>query len=491
MSGRCRGRHRKSLQISRFRAPRERSARAAQRGDPRRRRRGRQSAAADRAPGARARRPTPPRRRPPRSTPPRSRDRACSARRSPSPTTASQTRLHAGQRRSPARARAVSAASATASGRGARRLMAPPPARRRPSIPAGHVLALGRGHDRLAAARAARAARRRAARRVELAHHVVEQQQRRAIALGGERVALGQQQREQREPLLALRAVAAQRAAVAREHEVVAVRPARRVPAREVGRRAPPAISAASSSASPLRTRCAVGDASPSPARPSSPACVAKRARDQRRRAARGRRRARRRRRASVWFHGASASAADAAGAHAARSGRCAARAPRGSCGAVAARAGQSAATNWSRWARRSAGAPLTSSRRSGEKTAERAGGAATSSRRSTGAPSLVIRLGSPGREADGELVRPVVVGAADDDAQRRGAEAHQLALVGGAERARRCSRNRAPSSRFVLPEPFGAVHDRQARADLDVGALIACGSRAARCARRAPRLTC
>ena len=64
----------------------------------------------------------------------------------------------------------------------------------------------------------ARSSRRRRARRVgvELAHHVVEQHQRRRLARRGERLALGQQQREQAEALLALRAVGAQLAAVAR-----------------------------------------------------------------------------------------------------------------------------------------------------------------------------------------------------------------------------------------------------------------------------------
>ena len=59
---------------------------------------------------------------------------------------------------------------------------------------------------------------------VELADDVVEQQQRRRAALGGERVALGQQQRQERQALLALRPVGAQLAPVAQQREVVAVR---------------------------------------------------------------------------------------------------------------------------------------------------------------------------------------------------------------------------------------------------------------------------
>ena len=56
-----------------------------------------------------------------------------------------------------------------------------------------------------------------AAGRVELGHHVVEQQQRRGAALGRQLLALGEQQREQAEPLLAARAVGAQLAALAAE----------------------------------------------------------------------------------------------------------------------------------------------------------------------------------------------------------------------------------------------------------------------------------
>ena len=58
---------------------------------------------------------------------------------------------------------------------------------------------------------------------VELAHHVVEQHQRRAPRSRGEHGALGQQQREQGEPLLSLGAVDAQLAPVAQDRELVAV----------------------------------------------------------------------------------------------------------------------------------------------------------------------------------------------------------------------------------------------------------------------------
>ncbi len=64
-----------------------------------------------------------------------------------------------------------------------------------------------------------------AALAVELAHDVVEQHQRRAAAFAGQHRALGQQQRQQRQALLALGAVDAQLAPVAQDRELVAVGP--------------------------------------------------------------------------------------------------------------------------------------------------------------------------------------------------------------------------------------------------------------------------
>ena len=87
----------------------------------------------------------------------------------------------------------------------------------------GHMGEVGRGDDALPVAgdphRQALAAV-----GIELAHDVVEQEQRRAPASLGQRLALGDEQRQQRQPLLALRPVGAQGAPVALEHEVVAVR---------------------------------------------------------------------------------------------------------------------------------------------------------------------------------------------------------------------------------------------------------------------------
>jgi hypothetical protein len=75
----------------------------------------------------------------------------------------------------------------------------------------------------------------------------------------------------------------------------------------------------------------------------------------------------------------------------------------------VAARAGRNAAITWSRCARRSAGAPVTSSSRSGRKT-ETSGRVATSVEALDGAPSTRRRFGLAGLEADGHLVRRAVV---------------------------------------------------------------------------------
>ena len=60
---------------------------------------------------------------------------------------------------------------------------------------------------------------------VELAHHVVEQHHRRRLAPGRDRLALGQQQRQQRQALLPLRAICAQLAALALRRDVIAVGP--------------------------------------------------------------------------------------------------------------------------------------------------------------------------------------------------------------------------------------------------------------------------
>ena len=89
---------------------------------------------------------------------------------------------------------------------------------------ARHVLEVGRRDHRLPGDGAQQFDERVAARAVELAHHVVEQHQRRRAATVRDRLALGEQQREQAEPLLTLRAVDPQLAALPDSHELVAVR---------------------------------------------------------------------------------------------------------------------------------------------------------------------------------------------------------------------------------------------------------------------------
>ena len=108
----------------------------------------------------------------------------------------------------------------------------------------------------------ARAARRAApALRVELAHHVVEQHQRRRPARVEQGSPLGEQQRQQRGALLALRAVAAQRAAAERDRELVEVRAVRSY-ARARGPRSRRSASSAASSAGVGRLASAGGTAS-------------------------------------------------------------------------------------------------------------------------------------------------------------------------------------------------------------------------------------
>src|SRR5207247_10216920 len=70
---------------------------------------------------------------------------------------------------------------------------------------------------------------------VELAHHVVEQHQRWDAARLEQRPAFREQQREESRALLALRAVAAQRAPVERDLQLVEVWAVSGVPAGQVG----------------------------------------------------------------------------------------------------------------------------------------------------------------------------------------------------------------------------------------------------------------
>ena len=95
----------------------------------------------------------------------------------------------------------------------------------------------------------------------------------------------------------------------------------------------------------------------------------------------------------------------------------------------MSARAGHSAATTWSTCARRSAGAPLTSSSRSGRNT-DTSGRTGASAMRSTARAVDAHPLGLARLEADRQRVPAVRVVAVDLHARRARAEAHNLALV-------------------------------------------------------------
>ena len=261
----------------------------------------------------------------------------------------------------------------------------------------GTCAEVGRGDHALAAA-AQHVDQPLPARGVELAHHVVEQQQRRGAALGGQLLALGQQQREQPEPLLAARAVGAQLAAVAPEREVVAVRAVAGEAALEV------AVGALGELGGERLGRLARASAAGRRARPrprgrAPPAWAAKRVAQARRRPRRGRASARCRGGRAPRPRPAASARRRGRPARAAISAlRCASAAEYSR--RVPARAGHSAATTWSRCARRSAGAPSTSSSRSGRNTAT-SGRAVESVSRSTGAPSTLQALRLAGLEAD------------------------------------------------------------------------------------------
>src|SRR4029077_18596861 len=89
---------------------------------------------------------------------------------------------------------------------------------------AGNVLEVRRGDHGLSRTGPQELDQRSAPGAVQLAHHVVEQHHRRRAALLGDRLALGQQQREQPEPLLALRPERPQVAAAELRGELVSVR---------------------------------------------------------------------------------------------------------------------------------------------------------------------------------------------------------------------------------------------------------------------------
>jgi hypothetical protein len=92
-------------------------------------------------------------------------------------------------------------------------------------IAPGHLIEVGGGDHALTAPGAQEVDQRAAPLTVKLAHHIVKEEQRWGVAVDGERVALGQQERQQGQTLLPLGAVGAQFAALAGDREIVAVGP--------------------------------------------------------------------------------------------------------------------------------------------------------------------------------------------------------------------------------------------------------------------------
>ena len=207
----------------------------------------------------------------------------------------------------------------------------------------------------------------------------------------GEHRALGEQQREQRQALLALGAVDAQLAAVAQDRELVAVGAVAGEAALEV---AGAGARAARRGTPPRRRRASAGGtrAPTSPLQPSSRGALGERlARAARRPRARCARSASALR-GELAVPGSPASPREARPERIRPSSALRCASTREYSRRSPARSGQSAATTWSRWARRSAGGPLTApAGRAG--TRSPAACVSTSSRRSTGAPSAVIRL--------------------------------------------------------------------------------------------------
>ncbi len=189
--------------------------------------------------------PRPPTGRSPGGVPPRSPVGVASAA-TASPTTAGpdplnlrqerQRREVVGQRRDRQADRSRGPAAHAAAARGASCSAAPSETWMRTTSPrsAPGTCARSVGRDHALAAVVEPGDQHRPAVGVELAHHVVEEHQRRRAPLGGQRLALGHQQREQGDPLLALGAVGAQLAAVAPDDQVVAVRTVAREAAIEV-----------------------------------------------------------------------------------------------------------------------------------------------------------------------------------------------------------------------------------------------------------------
>ena len=279
---------------------------------------------------------------------------------------------------------------------------------------------------------------------VELREHVVEQQER----PNGQQLRLGEEQREHREPLLALRAeTGADRGRRSSTSTSSRCGPEPRRAALEI--RLQPRLE--------LLDRRRLGVVAEQPRRPvrarrrarqsrgPSAASASRRAADER--SARARRHAPSRR--------SSALAVGVAELHAPQRQRSAAPARRGSPAAGPARGGQRRPSTRSKYARRAAGPPLTTVRRSGVNTSVAISRRSELRRREAravqlGALRLARRAGAPGRRSTTPARVPL-----DPD---RGAAGVPNRISCASLRVRGekpCVPTCSDSSRFVLPAPF------------------------------------
>ena len=280
------------------------------------------------------------------------------------------------------------------------------------------------------------------AARVELGEHVVEQQERRDPAPLGEQLRLGEQQREHGEPLLALRAEAAQ-VAVAGERCAMSSRcgPSPVVAALEVA--VERAARAPRASAARRRSSSAASG------RPSSAARSANAGREQRDRVA-----ARRDERAPELGDLLRPRCERVAGRTARpRRGaarRCAGRPRRRSRAAGRRAPGSSRPSERSKYARRAAGPPLTTARRSGVKTSVAHLAAQLLGRAEGGAVEpRPLRLASRERHLDARARDRPARAAQRDPARRRAVRIELRVRAASAARSPACRRaaTRAGSS--------------------------------------------
>ncbi len=278
---------------------------------------------------------------------------------------------------------------------------------------------------------------------VELREHVVEQQERRRRAALGEQLGLREQEREHGQPLLSLRAVAAQVAPAGGDPDVVQVRP-------EPGRAAleilvEPRLESLRARRLGLVEQLAAGQPELGGAlgerRPERRDRLVPRGDEQRPRAPRRAASRARPRRATTLRTSPGAAP------------RFAAPRPRRTPPAAPARAGKSRPSARSKYARRAAGPPLTTTSRSGVKTSVATSARSCSAARS-GAPFSSARFASPGRSVSSiSSFRPPRSPASSIRAASapKRTSCASLRLRGEKPCVPTCS----ASSRFVLPAPF------------------------------------